>query len=149
MSVGYPPCPDRAGADLLYIQLHYEDMVARIAEGKQFAWNVVQWTFALIGAIAGIFLIQEVDGRPSVFWFCGGIVGIGIMGFLLMDVVSEEITAHRICLIKLRNRVMGGWTQEIFGDLPVRPQGFPLVHRYIIAVGTLAVTLALGVIALC
>jgi hypothetical protein len=134
--------------ELSYFQLHYDDMVARISEGKQAAWKVVQWTFTLLGAVAGIYLTQEANIRRDlwVFWTVEVIVlAIGVTGVVLLHVLLAEIDAHRWCLRQMRERV-GGWVHTVFDRLPLKVRANGRIQSILVGAGAGMLALALGVI---
>jgi hypothetical protein len=138
-------CEARDETDRLYVQMHYEDMVARISEGKQSAWSVVQWTFAAIGAVAGIWLSE--DGFQAHRWLAPvGVVAIGGIGTVLLLALRADVRAHRVCLMELRRTVMGGWVHDVFKDLPTNARWGLLVQVGMLALGTIAISGTLWVV---
>lgn len=103
------PVEPQSAADLLYLQLHYVDIVAQITNAKQHAWAIVQWSATTIFGVVGLQALKDVS-IPSL------IVQLAVMaaaagGLVLIWLAGAELGRQRVHLQHVRER-MGGWVLE-------------------------------------
>lgn len=113
---------ERNSTEVAYIGMMYHDMVDRIAEIKDYHWQIVRWVVTLDTAIVAFkfsAFLPEVIGHAGAKMPRGALIGllfvIFVAGVAMYEVFRHDQNIHRRLLQNLR-RHMGGVAYDLYRE---------------------------------